>query len=153
MKTYHASTRARHVSRPTFRLIRCCLFCGSSRVTFVAGDDDGPYAAVKCNHCEAEGSHVRARVWESTTVTDEMKQEAADAWNSIWNHVVGPPAEVLVDSEGNEIAPAARKRRRRPARPAMVLAPTQPAEHQVAIVAPPKGTNGHNGHHQNGSAL
>lgn len=156
MKTYHASKRTRHVSRPTFRIIARCLFCGGNRLTFVSGGDDwGNFVTVKCCRagCEAEGPHVRAMIWEGDEITDAMKQESADGWSAVWDYVDGKrPRIVVVDGDCKEIErPARRRRARRPA-PAMVLTPARPAaDHRVAMVAPPKAISGHNGHHQNGS--
>jgi hypothetical protein len=114
MSKVHASKRTRHVSPATFSIKPHCLFCGSVRVCFCTGHDDwGAYVTVKCCRCEAEGPHVRAMIWEGTTTTDEMKQEAATAWTSVWDQVACPPATILVDSDCKEIARPARKPRAR----------------------------------------
>lgn len=147
MAKVHGSKRTRHANRPTFSIVPWCPFCGSTRVAYEDGDDDGPYVAVKCAACEACGPHVRVRIWEgssATDVTDVMRDEATAAWNAIFDQIPGLRARILVDSDGSPI-----RRRRRPAKAKapVVPAPSRSAEHQIHTVAPSKATNGHNGHH------
>lgn len=164
MKNVHASKRTRHVSQQTrIKLIPRCLFCWSRRVSFVEGSDDwGDYVAVKCCRCEAEGSHARLAIYEGGEITDAMRQEAADAWNAVWENVVEPPSMVVVDKDCKVISRRRRNTEVRRAPEVTALPPGHPFAGQVAReelelrvkrIAPPKGTNGHNGHHQNGSAV
>lgn len=154
MRTLPRSKKSRHVSPATFRIVPRCPFCWFSRFSFyTCVDDNGAYVTVKCGRCEAEGPHVRRLHCEThRDVTDDMRTDAVDGWNSIWDHVAGPPATILIDADGKEISrPPSRRRRLAKAKAPVVRAPAPPAEHQIHTVTPPKATNGHNGHHTSGS--
>jgi hypothetical protein len=155
MKKVHASKKTgQQKQKTTVEVIPECCFCGSRRIGFDYGDDDGSYVAVRCEACGAQGPMAEARIggW-----THEMVRECANAWNMIWNNFTNPPTPVLVDLVGEEEVWHREIRSAMSAPPVRTAAPSrkQVDEHAVHVAAPPTGTNGVNGHngHHNGSVL
>jgi hypothetical protein len=93
MKNVHASKKARH-QKTTIRIMPCA-FCPSRRVRFyVCGDDRGHYVAVACDACGAQGPIFRGAIGDDT-ITDQMRGEAAEAWNQIWNEIAHQSKPVI----------------------------------------------------------
>jgi hypothetical protein len=129
-----------------------CVFCGSRRIRLYTCDDDrGEYVAGRCDRCGAQGPEVRGPIGDDRGITDEMKAEAAELWarrevpplpapaQHFTCRCNGPKHGRLSGCSGTGVETTG-------GLCAFCVAECRPAP-ALELVAPAKGTNGHNGHH------